>query len=213
VSAKVVSINAGRIRGFTRNGKAEESAIWKEPLEGAVQVSALGLDGDEHASAGTHGGIDQALYAYSREDYGWWEDQLQTQLSPGTFGENLTTSGIDLSQVVSGERWLIGNVLIEASQPRIPCSTFQYRMQQDNWVTRFNDGGRPGVYFRVIEEGAIQAGERIEVKSRPEASLRVYEMFRIRVFENHRSSELLAANGLSEKWRMWALKASGPLSE
>lgn len=205
----VLSVNTGRTRGYFHNGKAKESAIWKEPVPEHIKVGILGIECDEQAERG-HGGIDQAVYVYSREDYAYWEKELGQDLSPGTFGENLTTERLDISSVLCGARIRFGTALLEATHPRLPCSTFEYRMGIKGWIARFNEGRRPGSYFRVIEEGEVAPGDPVEIVSKPDSQLTVYEMFRIRVFEQERAEEMLGAPGLSEKWRQWASSVAVP---
>ncbi len=205
----VLSVNVGRVQSYVHNGQAKQSAIWKSPASGRARVARVGFEGDEHAER-AHGGLDQAVYAYSREDYEWWEGELSDEpLAPGTFGENVTCSGLEISEVLCGEQIRFGTALLEATLPRIPCGTFQYRMALDGWIERFSKAIRPGVYFRVIEEGEVGAGDAIEVQSKPESGITVYEMFRIRVFEPQRAREILEAPRLSEKWRAWAESAVG----
>lgn len=203
----VLSINTGKIAPFDPTGKARPSGIVKTPREGRVPVGILGPEGDEHA-ADVHGGEYQAVYAYSVEDYAWWAGELDRELNRGLFGENLTTHGIDLSQVVHAERWRVGSVVLEATQPRLPCATFQARMQEERWLERFDAAGRWGIYWRVAEEGDIGAGDAIEVISRPEGNPTIMEMARIRVYEVKRAGELVGLTTLSPKWKDWAEKAS-----
>ncbi len=138
------------------------TAIDKRPVEGPVKVHKLGLHGDIQASRIHHGGEDQALYAYSQDDAGFWEAELGRDLPPGTFGENLRIAGISASDAVIGERWKIGlDVEVEVTSPRVPCATFQHHLGEPGWVKRFTEAGRVGTYLRVIRTGTIQAGDHI----------------------------------------------------
>jgi MOSC domain-containing protein YiiM len=143
-------------------GSVGVTAIDKRPIDGPVRVHKLGLHGDIQASRIHHGGVDQALYAYSQDDADYWVGELQRELPPGTFGENLRVTGVDTSQAVIGERWKIGlDVEVEVTSPRVPCATFQRRMDEAQWVKRFTEAGRVGTYLRVIRTGTIQAGDHI----------------------------------------------------
>ncbi len=143
-------------------GSVGVTAIDKRPVEGPVKVHKLGLHGDVQASRIHHGGEDQAVYAYSQADADYWAQELQRDLPPGIFGENLRVSGIDPTGAVIGERWKIGlDVELEVTSPRTPCAAFQRRMGEPQWVKRFTEAGRVGAYLRVIKTGTIQAGDHI----------------------------------------------------
>jgi MOSC domain-containing protein YiiM len=143
-------------------GSVGVTAIDKRAVDGPVKVHKLGLHGDIQASRIDHGGADQALYAYSQEDADYWVEELQREVPPGMFGENLRVTGIGTTSAVIGERWKIGlDVEVEVTSPRVPCATFQRRMDEPQWVKRFTEAGRVGTYLRVIKTGSIQAGDHI----------------------------------------------------
>ncbi|MFF2316299.1 MOSC domain-containing protein [Arthrobacter sp. NPDC058097] len=143
-------------------GSVGVTAIDKRPVDGPVKVHKLGLHGDVQASRIHHGGEDQALYAYSQADADYWIGELQRELPPGIFGENLRVAGIETTGAVIGERWRIGlEVEVEVTSPRVPCATFQRRMDETQWVKRFAEAGRVGAYLRVVKTGSVQAGDHI----------------------------------------------------
>lgn len=143
-------------------GSVGVTAIDKRAVTGPVKVHKLGLHADIQASRLHHGGEDQALYAYSQADADYWTDQLQRELPPGIFGENLRVSGIETTGAIIGERWKIGlDVEVEVTSPRTPCATFQRRMDEAQWVKRFAEAGRVGTYLRVVRTGTIRAGDHI----------------------------------------------------
>jgi len=143
-------------------GSVGVTAIDKRAVDGPVKVHKLGLHGDIQASRIHHGGVDQALYAYSQDDADYWVGELQRELPPGVFGENLRVTGIGTTGAVIGERWKIGlDVEVEVTSPRVPCATFQRRMDEPQWIKRFTEAGRVGTYLRVIKTGSIQAGDHI----------------------------------------------------
>ncbi|MET0446763.1 MAG: MOSC domain-containing protein, partial [Aeromicrobium sp.] len=159
-------------------GKLKRSAIDKRPVEGSVLVHTLGVGDDEIADHVNHAGPDQEVYAYATEDLEVWAEELGRRLVPGQFGENLTTSGIDLTHAHAGDRWRIGGTLLEIAGVRIPCSVFQGFLDERQWVKRFTLAARPGPYFRVLEEGTIAAGDTIDVVERREHEITVEFLFR-----------------------------------
>ncbi|MCA0253520.1 MAG: MOSC domain-containing protein [Actinobacteria bacterium] len=175
--AHLEAVCTGRIRP-TEHGALKRTAIDKRPVAGRVQVQLLGLAGDEIADLKHHGGADQAVYAFAREDYAFWETELGRPLAAGCFGENLTTVGADLQNARIGERWRVGETLLEVSGVRIPCAVFAGFVDEPHWVRRFTENGVPGAYFRVIEPGTVAAGDAIEVISVPDHDLTVELAFR-----------------------------------
>jgi MOSC domain-containing protein YiiM len=154
------------------------TAIHKAPVEGRVRVEGVNLAGDEQADRRVHGGPDKAVYAYAVEDYGWWSGELGGELSAGTFGENLTVGGIEVSGAVVGERWAVGSALLEVAQPRLPCYKLGLRMGDEGFVARFAAAARPGAYLRVVEAGDLGAGDPVRVLDRPTHGVTVAEVSR-----------------------------------
>ncbi len=143
-------------------GRLGVTAIDKRPVDGPVRVHRLGLRGDVQVDRIDHGGEDRALYAYAQADADYWSAELGREIPPGLFGENLRVSGLDATNAVIGERWRIGlDVEVEVTSPRVPCSTFQRRMNEPHWVKRFTEAGRVGTYLRVVRVGSIRAGDDI----------------------------------------------------
>src|SRR5215469_18316314 len=151
--ARVISVNRGKEADLRIDGRLSRSAIDKRPMAGPVAVGLLGLDGDECADKDNHGGPEQAVYAYAREDLDWWTEQLGRELRDGNFGENLTTAGIDVTDALIGEIWQVGTTVLQVTSPRIPCVTFKSWLDEPRWVKRFADAGRTGAYLRVLSEG------------------------------------------------------------
>ena len=143
------------------------SAIGKAPADGRVRVAGVNVEGDEQADRRVHGGPDKAVYAYAAEDTAFWEAELGCELAPGALGENLTTEGLDVSGAIVGERWRIGDVELEVCQPRLPCAKLALRLGEPAMVKRFAQASRPGAYLRIVSEGSLGAGDRIDVLSRP----------------------------------------------
>ncbi len=174
----LLSANVGAVKPISWRGHDERSAIDKRPVDGPVAVHRLGLAGDVVSDTKHHGGPEQAVYAYAAEDLATWAERLQRPLAPGSFGENLTLSGLDVTEARIGERWRIGTVLVEVGDVRIPCVTFQTWLQEPAWVRRFTAEGRPGAYLRVLEEGSLQAGDVVDVVETRDHDVTVGLMFR-----------------------------------
>jgi MOSC domain-containing protein YiiM len=203
-AAEVVSVNVGRPRTVEHEGKAVMTAIWKRPVTGRVAARGVNLVGDGQADRSVHGGVDKAVYAYAREDYGWWGTELGVEaLQPGTFGENLTVSGLDLSAAEVGERWRVGSTLLEVSEPRFPCFKLGIRMGNPKFLKRFAAARRPGTYLRIVEAGDVGAGDRIEVVDRPGHGVTIGLFAEAYLRDRARLVELLAADALSPMWREW----------
>ena len=160
-------------------GSVGITAIDKRPVLGSRHVTTAGVEGDHRCDMKNHGHTDQAVYAYAREDYLWWGDQLGMDLAPGTFGENLTTTGVDWNNIEVGTLVRIGTAQLQVSAPRIPCGTFQRWLNQEHWVKRFNDAGRCGSYLRVLVPGDLTSGDPIEIGEAPGHGVSVVDAARV----------------------------------
>ena len=149
----LVSVHVGQPRESTTRREAVSTAIWKYPVDGRVAVRGVNLDGDDQADRSVHGGPDKAVYAYAEEEVQAWERELGRDLGEAAFGQNLTTRGIEVSDAVIGERWLIGSTLLEVAQPRQPCFKLGIRIGEPGFVKRFAQASRPGAYLRIVTEG------------------------------------------------------------
>lgn len=164
-------------------GTVGTTAIDKRPVEGAVKVGRLGLYADVQADRKHHGGEDQAVYVYAAEDADWWAEQLQRDIPPGLFGENLRVAGVDVSTARVGERWRIGEgadaVVLEVTSARTPCMTFARWMGEESngWVRRFSEARRLGSYFRVVTTGRVRAGDPIEVVPAPDGAPTILDLY------------------------------------
>jgi MOSC domain-containing protein YiiM len=171
--ALIVSVNVGLARTVMWRGRWVTSGIWKEPVDGPVSLRGVNLDGDDQADRRVHGGPDKAVYAYALEDYDWWATTTGP-LRAGTFGENLTTSGIGLTDCHIGDRWRVGSAVLEVAQPREPCFKLGIRMNDERFPGKFAAAQRPGVYLRIITSGSLTAGDSIEIEpaARPAIQIR-----------------------------------------
>jgi len=182
----VESVNVGRPRPVPWRGQTVVTAIWKAPVAGRVPVRGVNVDGDEQGNPEVHGGVDKAVYAYAGEDADWWAEQLRREVGPGSFGENLTTRGLDVTGAVIGERWRAGGVLLEVTSPRIPCFKLGSRMGSQRFPPRF------------------AAGDPVQVVHRPSHGLTVGEVARIYHHDHARTPRLREAPERAEGWRQWA---------
>jgi MOSC domain-containing protein YiiM len=202
--ASIVSVNVGEQRDVEWFGRTVRTGIWKSPVDGRVEVRGVNLAGDDQADRRVHGGPDKAVYAYAVEDYAWWAEQ-GVEVGPGTFGENLTTEGLDLSAAVLGERWRVGSTVLEVAQPRQPCFKLGIRMGSAAFKDRFADADRPGAYLRIVEEGDIGAGDEVEVIDRPDHGWTVLDLLHTTEDPTPEAlAELLAVAPLPAGWREWA---------
>ncbi len=175
---QLLSVNVGREQPLN-NGKATgTSGIFKIPASAPVQVMRNGLEGDAIVDVENHGGYDQAIYVYGGADYDWWASTLGRALAPGTFGENLTISGLESAPVQIGDRLRVGAVVLEVTAPRIPCATLAARMGDPTFVKRFRKAERPGLYCRVVEPGKVQAGDPVGLERYQGETITALEMFR-----------------------------------
>lgn len=180
------------------------TASAKAPVDGPVAVHREHLEGDEQADLESHGGPDKAVYAYAAEDVAWWSAELGRAVDPQTFGQNLTTTGLDLRSVVVGERWRIGTAEFEVAQPRIPCFKLGLHSGDPTMPRRFVAAVRPGAYLRVRTTGHVAAGDRLEVLDRPDHGVTLAEVFTIYHHERDRAATLLDVPQLAPMYHRWA---------
>ncbi|WP_099023456.1 MOSC domain-containing protein [Mycolicibacterium palauense] len=207
--ADVLSVNLARPR-TNPDHQQSDTGIDKVPTADVVEVRSpgpmhgglgSGLVGDLIGNHQVHGGDDQAVYAYAREDLDGWQADTGRDFPGGSFGENLTTSGIDVTGALIGERWRVGDsgLVLEVSAPRIPCRTFAAFLDIAGWIRTFTEAAKPGAYLRVITPGTVRAGDRITVTSRPDHAVTVGLVFRARTREPQLLPQLLVADALPDE--------------
>lgn len=175
---RVVSINIG-VKTLIKVGNREaQTGIFKQPVDHGVEVKTLGITGDQVLDRKHHGGPDQAVYLYRSEDYEFWSETLGEVMSPGTFGENLLVEGLSSPALNIGDQLHFSQVVLEATAPRIPCNVLAARMGDKGFAKRFMQAERPGIYFRVVKPGILQAGESFELVATELDSLSTVQMFR-----------------------------------
>lgn len=200
----VRSVNVSPVRTIDVDGKPVTTGILKTPATGRIAVRGVNLAGDDQADRTVHGGTDRALYAYATEDYAWWSERLGRALAPGTFGENLTVAGVDVSGATIGERWRIGTALLQVTSMRVPCFKLARVMNDPGFIRTFAQALRPGAYLRIVEEGELAAGDPVAEVARPNHDLTIAEMTRLFLFDRPNVRRMLAAPELPDEWRAWA---------
>jgi MOSC domain-containing protein YiiM len=204
--ARVLSVNVGRPQQIAvRRGRPLMSAIGKAPVSGRVRVEGVNVAGDDQADRRVHGGPDKAVYAYASEDTAWWSREIERELGPGMFGENLTLEGVDVSGAVVGEIWRIGTVVLQVCQPRLPCAKLGHRFGDQRMVKRFAQAGRPGAYLRILTEGELGADDRVDITERPSHGITVARVSRAILFEDEISAAAIAPE-LPESLSAWMLE-------
>jgi MOSC domain-containing protein YiiM len=212
--AKVLTVNLAHPRPNPDKGLLL-TGIDKRPTDDAVAVRApgamhgglgSGLVGDVIGNTEVHGGDDQAVYAYAREDLDTWQLELDRDFGDGMFGENLTTKGLDVTDARIGERWQIGSegLVLEVSRPRVPCRTFAAWLAIQGWIKTFTKAAVPGAYLRVVTPGTLRAGDPIVVVDRPDHNVTVGLVFRALTLEPELLPRLLEADALPEEIKQLA---------
>jgi MOSC domain-containing protein YiiM len=174
---QVLSVNVGLPQEVEWRGHVTRTSIWKDPVDGPVQVRALNIDGDRQSDLEVHGGRNKAVYAYPSEHYEFWRQELQVpELSWGAFGENLTIQGILEDEIRIGDRLRIGSAEFEVTQPRMPCFKLGIRFGRDDMVRRFAESGRSGLYLAVLQEGTLGRGDAIGLVSAAEHDVTIADV-------------------------------------
>jgi MOSC domain-containing protein YiiM len=171
--ATILAIHVGRPTELQFHGRSVLSAIDKRPVTGPVMVRRLNLEGDQQADLKVHGGPDKAVYCYPSEHYAVWSGELGRPLGFGSFGENLTLAGLREDALHIGDRLSIGDVVLQVTQPRLPCFKLGIRFGDQRFVGRFLQSRRSGFYCRVLQEGMIEPGQSITIVERAESNLTI----------------------------------------
>lgn len=207
---RLVSVNVGRPREVSWRDRHAVSGIYKTPVAGRVPLRMLNLDGDGQGDLRVHGGISKAVYCYPSEHYEYWRKELgREDLTPGTFGENFTTTGLDEESVHLGDEFSVGSARVVVTQPRMPCYKLGIRFQSDQMEKRFLESGRTGFYLAVVREGEVGAGDAIEAVARHPAGVTVTEIRRLYVAKTYGEEErsvaerALTVEALTESWKQY----------
>ncbi len=206
--ARLLAVNTGQVVEAPWAGRLRRTAIGKRPAAGPVWASESGLAGDEQADRAHHGGTYQAAYAYAEEDALFWADRIGRAVPPGAFGENLTTIGVDVSGAVVGERWQVGEAVLQVTAPRIPCQVFAAFSDVPDLIKQFTAAARPGAYLRVVEPGRLRSGDPVRVVHRPDHGVTVRELARARAGDRSLLPRLRELAELPPAWQSWVRSAS-----
>ncbi|HEX2915301.1 MAG TPA: MOSC domain-containing protein [Chloroflexia bacterium] len=207
VSPKIISVNIGLPRVVEWKGRQVETGIFKEPVDKPLMLRRLNFDGDRQADLTVHGGADKAVYAYPAEHYLYWRQLLTEQSLPwGMFGENLSTEGLNEETVYIGERFKIGQAVLMATQPRMPCYKLGLKFGRPEIVRQFLASRRTGFYFAVLEEGLVAPGDTIERLDRPDNGVNIAVITELYVQKKPDPallSKVIEQPGLAESWRTY----------
>ncbi len=186
---RITSVNVGSAETIVHGNKSMTTGICKRPVSGPVEVTELGLHDDQVVDSKHHGGLDQAVYAYSADDYEWWASETGRDYPAGLFGENLTIQGLP-SDMYVGDRLLIGDLVLEATSARIPCGTLATRMQDRDFGLTYRKAERPGIYFRVLNPGAVSSGDSVTLVEGDAGTVTVLDLFRFAYETSHEADQL-----------------------
>ncbi len=214
VRGRVLSVNLARVQPNPDERGEVLTGIEKVPTSEPVLVRAPGskrdgrgggLVGDTVCDRRNHGGDTQAVYAYAREDLDHWQSVLERTLAGGVFGENLTTTGVDVNGAVIGEHWRIGDELeLAVTVPRIPCGTFRGWIAERGWLRTFARAAMPGTYLSVVTPGYVRAGDPVTIVHRPAHGVTVAQVFRAITLEPALLPSILVADELEDETREMA---------
>lgn len=202
LAGSLVSIQVAKPREIGQGDSAWTTAFFKQPIDGPVYVSKLGLDGDGQADTKHHGGLEKAVLAYSTDHEAFWWGEISAEVTPGGFGENLSVADVDEQSTCIGDRWSIGEVVLEVTQPRQPCWKLGRRWERTDLPKLVVQNGRSGWYFRVIRTGNISAGDSVRLVARPEPDWTIARANKV-FYGNDVNEKLSLSNvpTLSESWR------------
>ncbi len=172
----IQSVNVGLPRLVSWRGEMVMTGIFKNPVDKALQVTTLQIDGDGQADLVNHGGANKAVYVYASEHYPYWNHFLQKEVTPGGFGENITTAGLLDKDVFIGDQYRFGSTLLMAVQPRMPCAKLGIRFNDVMMTRHFHLARRNGIYFKVLQEGTIQNGDRIQLVNRSAHNISIQDV-------------------------------------
>ena len=203
--ARLLSVNVGLPRDIAWKGRTVHTGIWKDPVRGRCRVGRLNLDGDGQGDLAGHGGEQRAVFVYQIESYRYWQEQLKrTDFVHGQFGENFTIEGLPDDAVCIGDRYRIGSALFEVTQPRVTCYRVGIRMNEPRMPALLTSSGRPGFYFRVLQEGEVGAGDDIVKVGEAAERMTVAEINALLYSPDHprdRLERALRIEALSPGWR------------
>ena len=205
---RLVSVNVGLPRDVLWHGRTVSTGIYKNPVQGRVEVHTLNLDGDRQADLTVHGGAYKAVYCYAIEHYAFWKKELPDQELPiAVFGENFTTEGLEENAVHLGDRFAVGSAEFIVTQPRLPCYKLGVRFGSDDMVKHFLLSGRLGYYLAVTREGQVGAGDEIKRIAQDPNTVPVSEITRLYITKRFDKEDIaslrraLQVTALPDSWK------------
>ena len=207
---KVISVNVGLPRQVSHEKRKVVTSIFKEPVKGRIKVTILNLNGDAQSDLSVHGGVDKAVYSYSEEHYKYWKETYPMIDMPfGMFGENLTTQGLKEDMVNIGDQYQIGSSRLVVTQPRMPCYKLGIKFDRMDILEKFVNSQRPGIYYRVLEEGELGVGDCIKLLYRDKNNVSINDIVRLYI-NNHNDGEAISKmqratklKFLPEPWKIY----------
>lgn len=197
LTMKVISANIGAERTLDWKGKIFRTGIFKEPVDGHIYLQKYGVQGDHISNLKVHGGLDKACYSYAADYYDSWKSKYAgLPWTYGMFGENLTLTGLDEHNVLIGDVFRVSDAMVQVSQPRQPCNKFGAKFGDMKAIDEFIAFGHPGVYFRVIQEGKVRAGDKMTLDMRNEGALSVVQIFHALYKQKYNPPRQLAESAL-----------------
>lgn len=201
---RVVSVNVGLPREVIWQGQTVRTSIYKDPVAGRVWARRLNLDGDRQSDLTVHGGAEKAAYVYPSEHYDFWREELPgVDLPWGSFGENITSEGLDESSIRIGDRLTIGSAEFVVTQPRTPCFKLAIRFGRLDMIKRFLRSGRTGFYLSVSREGELAAGDAIRLVPSEGPAVTVAEIVSLYTVDESKQELLRRASGLAALPKGW----------
>jgi MOSC domain-containing protein YiiM len=201
---KILSLNRSLVKTTPYRGKEIKTGIFKEPTETSCLIRRSGLDGDVQVDRRYHGGTLKAIYSYSQEHYLIMQEYLKSPVHPGLFGENLTTEGLFEKDVFLGSQYRFGSAILEAIQPRMPCFKLGLATKSTSFITAFREAGMSGIYWKVVEEGEVKAGDSIDLVSISQQIATIHDVWRLTStteFDAELAKQILANHRLDSEWR------------
>ena len=207
---KVVSVNVGLPKQISYGMRQVVTSTFKEPIEGRVKVTTLNLDGDAQADLSVHGGLDKAIYSYSEEHYKYWKEVYPTIVMPfGMFGENLTTQGLNEDTVNIGDQYQIGSSRLVVTQPRMPCYKLGIKFGRMDILEKFINSQRPGIYYKVLQEGDLGAGDNIILLYKDKNNVTINDIVSLYLNDRHdkenisKMKKATKLKSLPESWKIY----------
>tara|TARA_B100000686_G_scaffold353950_1_gene461795 strand:- start:67622 stop:68275 length:654 start_codon:yes stop_codon:yes gene_type:complete len=174
---KILSINISEPKKIIFNGKELITSIYKKPVDKSVELTDLGIMGDQQADLKVHGGYDKAVYVYSHKHYQLWSEKLKRNFDEfGLVGENLTIDDFNEEKINIGDEFSVSDCILKITQPRIPCYKLGIKMNDRNFPKNFSQSGRTGAYMKVLKTGKISPGDSLDLIKKEKNSMSIYEI-------------------------------------